>query len=93
MGPGRGWEEENKPGAREKNIHSFKKTLKKLMQCNDYIQYQKDVLFMDFPNRERMEDGDEKKPLSAILREKILEEELRQEAVYSSSSCSESDIA
>jgi len=87
MGPDRGWEEKNKPGAREKNIHSFKKTLKKLLQCNDYIQYQKDVLFMDFLNRER------EKPLSAFFREKILEEELRQEAVYSSSSCSESDIA
>merc|ERR1712013_190482 len=93
MGPRRGWEEHNRPGARIKNIKSFEKTLKKLLQCNDYIKYQKDVLFISFPNTERMEDGDQKKPLSAIFRERILQEELRQEAVYSSSSCSDSDIA
>jgi hypothetical protein len=92
MGPDRGWEEHHRPGARLKNINSFKKTLKSLLQCNDYIQYQKDVLFMPFPNRERKEAGEQRKPLSAIFREKILEEELKQEAVYSSSSCSESDL-
>lgn len=91
MGPRRGWEEHNRPGARIKNIKSFEKTLKKLLQCNDYIKYQKDVLFISFPNTERMEDGDQKKPLSAIFRERILQEELRQEAVYSSSSCSDEE--
>lgn len=90
MGPDRGWEEKNRPGARMKNIHSFKKTLKSLLNCNEYIQYENDVMFLTFPNRERKEAGDQKKPLSAILREKILEEET-QEMVYSSSSCSESD--
>lgn len=91
MGPDRGWEEKNRAGARIKNIQSFKKTLKSLLKCNEYIQYEKDVMFLTFPNRERKEAVDEKKPLSAILREKILEEET-QEMVYSSSSCSESDL-
>lgn len=90
MGPDRGWGEQDRPGARRKNIHSFKKTLKSLLNCNEYIQYEKDVLFLSFPNRERKEAGDERKPLSAVFREKILEEESR-ERVYSSSSCTESE--
>jgi len=93
MGPGRGWDDCNRPGARAKNINSFKKTLKCLLQCNEYIQYQKDVIFMSFSNTGRKGEENQRKPLSAIFREKILEEELRQEAVYSSSSCSESDLA
>merc|ERR1712106_762402 len=55
MGPDRGWEEKNRPGAREKNVRSFRKTLKSLLQCNEYIQYEKDVLFLTFPNKERKE--------------------------------------
>eukprot|EP00092_Neocalanus_flemingeri_P024730 GFUD01026819.1.p1 GENE.GFUD01026819.1~~GFUD01026819.1.p1 ORF type:complete len:382 (-),score=108.29 GFUD01026819.1:334-1479(-) len=90
MGPDRGWDEDDRPGARKKNIHSFKKTLRSLLNCNDYKQYDKDVLFLSFPNRERQESGEQRKLLSAVFRERILEEETR-ERVYSSSSPEEEE--
>ena len=60
------------------------------MNYNEYVQYEKDVMFLAFPNRDRKEGGEQKKLLSAVLREKILEEETR-ERIYSSSSASDSE--
>jgi len=87
MGPNRGWEENDRPGARNKNILSFKKTLKSLLHCNDYIDYEKDMVFLPFPNRERI--GEERTTLSEIIREKIREEE--QDNVYSSTSATDTE--
>ena len=86
MGPGRGWDEKDRPGARKKNIHSFKKTLKDLMDCWEFKQFEKSVLFLQFPNR------DDKNTLSALIRKKIEKvEQESQDKVWSSSSGGESE--
>jgi len=86
MGPERGWEENERPGARKRNINSFKKTVKNFVKCNNTIRYEKDLLFLEFPNREPQNEK-HRKLLSAIIREKILEEEEKEHRAYSSSSC------
>jgi len=90
MGPDRGWDEKDRPGARKKNIHSFKKTLRSLLNCNEYVQFSSALLLHTFQNGARSGQG-QRKPLSEVLREKILEEETK-ERVYSSSSCSDTEL-
>ena len=82
MGPDRGWDENDRPGARKKNIQAFKKTLKDLMNPAEYKQFERNVVFLQFPKRE-------KKPMSAVIREKI--KEVEDERVCSSSSGAESE--
>ena len=88
MGPDRGWDERDRPGARKRNIQLFKKTLKNLMNPSEFKQFEKSVLFLQFSHGENAK----KKPLSAVLREKILEVEAEtQETMWSSSSGVESE--
>jgi len=88
MGPDRGWDEKDQPGARKKNIKSFKKTLNNLMNPSEFKQFEKNVMFLPFPNRKEPL----KEPLSAVLRKRILEFEAEcKERVYSSSSGAESE--
>jgi len=65
MGPGRGWEEEDRPGARHRNIASFKDTLVKCLSPPDYNKVRHLVTFHQY----KVGDG---RKMSARLRERVL---------------------
>jgi len=65
MGPGRGWEEEDRPGARDRNIHSFRETLGKCLSPPDYSRVRHLVTFHPY----KVGDG---RKMSAQLRERVL---------------------
>jgi len=81
MGPGKGWNDQ--PGAVTRNVNSFKRTLKSFLNGKDAIS------FIPFSNKEQTQIGEQRKTLSAVIREKVIQEEAR---IYSSSSASESEL-
>ena len=82
MGPKKGWEEHERPGARRKNIKTFKRIVKNLIEGN-FRQYRNDIEFLEFEN-----SPDRKEKLSSILRKMI---KAREDASYVSSSGSDSE--
>jgi len=86
IGPRRGWEERDRPGARRRNVDSFQKTLLHLIKGNDRT-HERDILFLPFENRVRRTDGILTQPLSSLIRDLIRSDETRE--FFSSSSPSE----
>lgn len=68
MGPGKGWEEDDRPGARTKNIRTFKETLNKFLNSNEYKRYRHMITFHEYDD---VGEGEKCRPMSAQLREKI----------------------
>jgi len=65
MGPGRGWEEADRPGARDSNITSFRETLARCLSPPDYKRVRHLVTFHQY----KVGDG---RKMSAQLRERVL---------------------
>ena len=69
MGPGRGWDEEIRPGGRQRNIQKMKDMLETLLKWSGYRDFQEYLIFYTFNNAKV-----KNKSLSDFLREKILME-------------------